>query len=236
MNFLRILEQLQIEKNVVNINEIPSLFFHDYEGAENAFFIVRVNHQFLSFRHTHAARQRLHSHYSTDLSFAHLVRSMTINSRKFSVPRTKTTDETTRDGCTVSLSFLTSRWRFDLPGGSDLQYSLIARETNAMMIYTRLSFSSVGVRARGSTLCIHPRRSRDLIPGTHLLDWGRTNFSISRQLRGCERVEHQRRPSPVTCIGISHRIHTSGYTVIYCCGQNIAGVFKSFVSVIHRDF
>lgn len=35
----------------------------------------------------------------------------------------------------------------------------------------------------------HPVESSDLISGAHLLDWGRSNFSISRQVRGRERVE-----------------------------------------------
>lgn len=92
------------------------------------------------------------------------------------------------------LSFLTNRWRFYLSVGSELQYRLMAWETNAisMMISTRPFLSLVPARWHRESPtrpCIHPRWSRDLIPETHLLDWGRTNFSISRQLRGYERIE-----------------------------------------------
>lgn len=59
----------------------------------------------------------------------------------------------------------------------------------------------------------HPRRS-DLIPGTHL-DWGRTNFSISRQLRGYDRGWREReRQDYQYYIGISPRIKITSFSSI----------------------
>lgn len=90
-------------------------------------------------------------------------------------------------------SFLTSRWRRSswrkrapIPFNGP-------RDKRAMTIFTRLFPSLMCARTLEPIHYrpIHPRRSRDLIPATHLLDWGRTNFSISRQLRGYERVERQ---------------------------------------------
>lgn len=52
----------------------------------------------------------------------------------------KRNDERWNRGMT-SFSFLTSRWRFDLPGGSELQYRLMVWETGAMMISIRLFLS-----------------------------------------------------------------------------------------------
>lgn len=103
----------------------------------------------------------------------------------------------------TTFSFLTSRWRIDLPSGSGAPIPLNGPGDKRHDDLRAGPSFLLSCRRAG----IHPRRSRDLIPGTHLLDWGRTNFSISRQLRGCERVARgQKRPSPVTCVGISHRI------------------------------
>jgi hypothetical protein len=126
--------------------------------------------------------------------FADFTRNQSTNDRHVTMRRTFAA-LAARFLQTIPFSSLTSRWRFDLPGGSEFQYRLMARETNAVTIST-WPFVCAPLPARGHGDPFSPRPSRDLIPGTHLLDWGRTNFSISRQLGGCDGVERRERPSP----------------------------------------